>query len=80
MGFIKALVGFGVGIIGFGFYWMLQNDIIDRYIAKYIIQNEYYILSDLIWDAMPVICILTGVLALVMAGLLRRGNMVVHHE
>jgi len=80
MGFVKALVGFGIGIIGFGFYWMLQEDIINRYLAKYILQNEYYELSDLFWHGMPIICVLVGVLALVTAGILRRGSRVTVYE
>ena len=80
MGFVKALVGFGVGIIGFGFYWMLFNDVLNNFFAKYVLQNEYYELSNLFWQGMPIVCMLVGVLALVLAGLSRRGTKVVHYE
>jgi hypothetical protein len=80
MGAVRALLGFGIGILGFGFYWQLQNDILQRYLLGYVIQNEYYDLSNLFWNGMPIVCILVGIAALIMAGVLRRGSRVVHYE
>lgn len=71
MGAVKTLVIFGVGLVGFGFYWRLQNDFISNLISKYIISrsNEYFITSDLFWNALPFIFMFLGVFMLIIAGM-----------
>ena len=69
MGVVKTLIGLGIGVLGFGFYWMLQDNIIDTYLSKYVISHAYNDLSFLMWDGMPVIVILVGVFCLVLAGI-----------
>ena len=80
MGLVKPLLGLGVGLIGFGFYWALFEDFINRYIAKYILHNEYYTFSDTMWHGLPIICVLVGIASLILAGVLYGRSKVVTYE
>jgi len=64
---VKPLVGFGLGIIAAGFMWRFYNDAITSFFSAYIIDlsDEYYLLSDLLWDALPFIVIFLGVICLI---------------
>jgi len=80
MGAIGPLIGFGVGFIGFGFFYALFEDILSRHLQFMILSNVYYDASALIWDALPFISIIIGVLCLVGAGIISRGTKTVVQE
>lgn len=77
MGAIAALFGFGAGVLGFGLFWKFFEDIMTTHIQQFILVNFYYEASDLIWEMLPWICVLTGVIALVLAGVMHRAARVV---
>ena len=75
---IILLFGFGIFLIGTGLYWKLQEDIIVRYIMPFVLRNEYWSASDLVWHAIPFILVITGIFALVVGALSsREGRQVV---
>jgi len=65
---VTPIVVFAIGLIGFGFFYHLISDMITVYFSGYIVNNEYYIASKLIWDTLPWIAIIIGVISLVLAG------------
>lgn len=69
---VKALVGFGVGLIGAGFFWRLFNDIIaERFLGYIVSRNDYYFMAnDFLWNALPVLVFILGVFCLIMAGMM----------
>lgn len=71
MGRISSLFAFGLGFIGAGFYWKLNEDIITNFISSFIrdTSDKYYLLSDLVWDALPFIVILLGIVCLVLGSM-----------
>ena len=77
MSAIAGLVGFGAGIIGFGLFWKLLEDVFTTHIQQFVLENFYYQASDLIWEMLPWICVLTGVVSLVLAGVMHRAARVV---
>ena len=79
MGLVAPLFGFGLGILGFGLFWSLIDDSL-THLDAFILNNEYYLLSDLIWHALPILCIVIGVLCLVAGGLASRGTRRVIYE
>ena len=64
---VKPLIGFGVGLLAFGFYWKLYEDTITGFFISYVRDtgDKYYLLSDLVWDALPYFVILVGVVCLI---------------
>ena len=69
MGFIEGLLGLGLGLFGFGFYYKLEDTILDTHFTKYIIPGRFYDGSDLIWQLLPWICIILGAIIIVSAGI-----------
>ena len=68
---IRPLIGFGIGILSGGLYWALYDDVITRYFSRYILNtaNEYYLASNLIWNAIPYLIIFLGIVCLIVGGL-----------
>ena len=64
---VKPLIGFGLGIILAGVMWHMYNDAITSYFSSYItdLTDEYYLLSDLVWDSLPFILIFLGIVCLI---------------
>ena len=78
---VAPLIFFGIGFIGFGFYYRLQSDIINQFIAEYVLQSSYYELSDAIWGWLPWIFIIMGVFFLISAGMAYRSEQgATHYE
>ena len=71
MSAVKAIIGFGLLIIGGGWYFRIYDDVFNRYIDQYIVDSSsaYWLGSDLMWNAIPFVLILGGIVMLVMAGL-----------
>jgi hypothetical protein len=67
---VKALIGFGIGLIGFGFYWKLYEDVITDFFLGYVrdFTDKYYLASDLIWKALPFFIVFLGVVCLIFGG------------
>jgi len=80
MGLVAPLIGLGIGFIGFGFFYSLIDDILARHLQFMILGSVYYDLCALIWDALPFIALIVGVLCLVSAGILHRGTRKVVYE
>lgn len=83
MGAVKVLVGFGLGLLGAGWFWMFTNDILTKLISKYIFNSNdpYYAGGNLIWVAMPYVIIIVGVICLVASGVaIKMGGGVVLSE
>lgn len=76
----SALIAFGVGLIGGGLYWRLMDDILAEYFQQFILNNEYYLASDLVWNALPYLLLIFGVLSLVVGALMSRGARMVSYE
>jgi hypothetical protein len=68
---VKPLVGFGLAFIGGGLFWMMIQDTITRNIGKYVLNtaDKYYVVSKLVWDALPFIVLIVGVVVLIFGGL-----------
>ena len=64
---VKPLIGFGLGIIGAGFYWKMYEDSITNFFASYIWNpsDKYYLMSDLVWSALPFVVMFLGIVCLV---------------
>lgn len=69
MGKVGALFALGLGFFSIGSYWKLQDEVIDRHIAKFILNNEYSRMASLEWDLIPWIVIFVGIVCLVAAGM-----------
>ena len=80
MGLVAPLLGFGIGLMAFGFYWKLFEDIINAYFQPFIIVSDSYYLCDLIWHILPWLTMFIAVLCLISAGLLGRSQQVVVSE
>lgn len=76
MGRVGSFVAVGIGLIGFGFFYKLEQDIINDSFAKYILSNEYYDMSNWFWEIMPWVVIIVGVFCMVAAGISSRGGVV----
>jgi len=70
MAAVKPLIGFGLAIIGAGFMWKLYEDTINSFIGKYIldINDKYFLMSDLVWNALPFLIIFLGIVCLIYGG------------
>lgn len=70
---VKPLIGFGIGIIGAGFFWKFYDDVITDFFGSYIIDlsNEFYGLSDLVWNALPLLVIFLGIACLIFGSMSR---------
>jgi len=76
MGLVGGLIAFGIAIMGFGFFWKLFDDIIDTYIVQYVLGGNYYILSDAIWNWLPWILVIFGIISLISGAIVYRGTVV----
>lgn len=70
---IIPLIAFGVGLVGTGLFWHLMDDVLDTYIAKYVYNTAdvSYVASDLVWQALPYIILVVGIICLVIGGFAR---------
>jgi len=68
---VKPLVGFGLAFIGGGLFWMIIQDSITRNIGKYILDtsDKFYVVSKLVWDALPFAVLIVGIVVLIFGGL-----------
>lgn len=80
MGLVLPLFGFGIGLVAFGFFYHLFSDVINLMLAVYILNNEYYVFSDFVWDMLPWIVVFGGVVCLILAGVSYRGTRTVVSE
>ena len=67
---VTALIAFGVGFIGAGFFYRLFDDVINSYIAPYIRPSIYNTGEAFLWDLIPWMIILLGVFCLIAAGVM----------
>ena len=70
------MFGFGLGLVSCGIYYRIYDDVINGYMSQYIFDtsNEYYVGSQLMWDMIPYVIILVGVLMLILGGLSARSQ------
>lgn len=77
---VKPLVGFGLAIFVSGLLFHMYNDVVVEFFNKYIIDfsDDYYLFSNLIWDAIPFIIIFIGIACLIFGSIgystTNRGN------
>lgn len=65
---VVPLLMFGFGLVGIGMFWSLFDGL--RYtIEQFVITDEYYVLMELGWDAIPLIALVCGLLCLISAGI-----------
>jgi len=71
---VILLLAIGIGLLAGGFYYHLFDDIIIDYFSDYILDtdNIYYRGSQLVWDAIPYVLMLMGLLCFILAGLQAR--------
>ena len=74
---LKPLIGFGIGILLAGLLWKMYEDAITSFFSTYItdLTDEYYLLSDLLWNALPFILIFLGIVCLIFGSMI--GNNIV---
>jgi len=67
----KPLIGFGLAVFLGGLLFHFYNDAITEFFSKYIVDvnDDFYLFSDLIWDMIPFIIILLGIVCLVFGSL-----------
>ena len=70
---IIPLIAIGVGLLATGLFWHLFNDVLIMYIAPYVydVSDVSYVASDLVWQAIPYIIFIVGIICLVIGGLSR---------
>lgn len=74
---VVPLIALGFGLITAGAFWMFIDQSLP-YLDRFVINDEYFQLINLGWDAMPLIVLLCGILSLISAGVLAsREHMVV---
>jgi len=66
---IAALAGFGMGLIGFGFFYELFDQVYIRYITPYVRPSVYNTGEAFLWDILPWMAILLGIFCLMVAGI-----------
>lgn len=68
---VKPVIGFGLAVIGGGLFWMVIQEELSRYIGTYILNtaDKFYVVSKLVWDAIPFAVIIVGIIVLVFGGL-----------
>ena len=71
MGKVGPIIVFGVAIIICGIYWSMWEGS-REYLNDYVVNDPYYALAYFLWDMIPIILILMGIMALVSAGLTSR--------
>lgn len=76
MGFLA----FGIALISGGLFWILCEDIFDRYIFQYVRVTEYYYATDIAWHIIPFIIVIVGVICLIASGVSARRTTVVYQE
>ena len=64
---VAPLILFGFTIIGFGGFFYLYDGALS-YFNSILIDDMYYKLIHLGWRAMPVICLVVGIMCLIAAG------------
>lgn len=64
---IAPILMIGFGLFVGGLYYHLWSDSI-TFIDRYIINDEYYTLIHFIWNAIPVIILLVGIIWLIREG------------
>jgi len=63
---VVPLIMFGMGLIGAGAFWSVFNGV-RYYFNPFEIEDSYFLLMELGWNAMPVIVILGGIMCLIAA-------------
>lgn len=67
---VIPLIGFGVTLIGAGFFYHLFDDVIINYIAPYMLTDIYQTGRNFLWDLIPWLVILIGIFCLIAAGIM----------
>jgi len=67
MGKIGPILMIGFGVIVGGIYYHLWQDSI-AFIEDYILFDDYYWLIRFVWDAIPIVLVLVGIIWLIMTG------------
>ena len=67
---LAPLFGFGIGLLGFGLFWKLFDDVLVAYILPYAIRDRFFLYSDLVWHSLPFIVMLGGVVLLIASGVI----------
>ena len=71
MGLVLPLLAFGIGLLSFGLYYQFIDRILIQNLTAFILPHIYYQGSQLVWDILPWAAILTGVVMIISAGILR---------
>ena len=76
MGAVRTIMGFGLLIIGGGWYFRIYDMVFTRSIDQYVYDssNIYWLGSDLMWNAIPFGLMLGGVVMLIVEGLSRHST------
>lgn len=67
MGKIGPLFMIGFGVIVSGLYYHLWDDAI-VFFEDYIINDEFYTLIRFVWDAIPIVILVVGIIWLIREG------------
>jgi len=79
MGKIAPILMIGFGLFVTGLYYHVWTDSI-TFIESYIVNDQYYYLIRFMWDALPVILLLVGVIWLIREGTHSGGTRQVVYE
>jgi len=80
MTLVAVLLSVGAGLFGAGLFYRLFDDIINDTLQQYVLSNAYYLLSDLVWDMIPYILMIMGVICLVLGAIVYKGHKAVVYE
>lgn len=61
------LIAFGLGLIIAGAFFTFYDDVLPE-LDEFLIEDEYYTLMKMGWDAFPGIIMLVGIISLIAAG------------
>ena len=67
MGKLGPIFMIGFGVVVSGLYYHLWDDAI-VFMQDYIISDDYYALIRFVWDAIPVVILLVGIIWLIREG------------
>lgn len=71
---IAAFASLGIGLVGFGFFYQLFDQIIIRYISIYVRPSVYNTGEVFLWEILPWFAIIIGAIFIVAAGMSARAT------
>jgi len=77
MGKVRILLSVGAGLVISGFIYSFIDEVLVRYIIPDYVYNPtgpYYLGSALLWDMIPYVLIIVGVMCLITAPLAARSS------